>query len=419
MEKAPKQSGVRRLLGSFSFLKGNVLIIILSWIVWYPALALIGGYSQLYIYGLGASAIVVGAITAVSTVILSIVRILGGYIADRFGRKNVLISMSFASAFTYLIYALAPNWQWVLIATTLNSIFLLYQPALIALRYDSVPSEKRGFGFALTEFLPGIVSLPAPFIAIYLVLTHGTVGGMRIAYLVTFALGIAAAVIWLFLKETLPQRNDKRASFYSDFKREYSEAMRFIFKKMRNVALLYILFNFAYTGTGPFFAIYAESFLKLGDSGWGAMYAVSFVLSFGLLIPIGLTTDKIGERRMLLVGIGFLSLFSLVYATTLSNEPFSLLIMVLAYAAITLAYAGYAKAVAKLEADFIPREKRGRVTAALSFVALLAGAAGSALGGFEYHLINPRFPFVILTVFMALSFVVVLFRIKEPETPEQ
>jgi MFS family permease len=419
MEKAPKQSGIRRFLANFSFLKGNVLIIILSWIVWYPALGLIGGYNQLYIYALGASAIIVGAINSVSTVTLSIVRILGGYIADRFGRKNVLTSMAFASAFTYLIYALAPNWQWVLIAATLNSIFLLYQPALVALRYDSVPSEKRGFGFALTEFLPGLVSLPAPFIAIYLVLTNGTVGGMRIAYLIAFALGIIAAVIWLFLKETLPQRTDKRTSFYSDFKKEYSEAMRFIFKRMNSVALLYILFNFAFTGAGPFFSIYAKSFLKLGDFGWGIMYAVSFILNFALLIPVGLATDKVGERRMLLAGIGFLSLFSLIYATALSNEPFTLLIMVLTYAAMILAYAGYAKAVAKLEADFIPREKRGRVTAALSFVALLASAAGSAVGGFEYYLINPRFPFVVLTVFMALSFIVVLFRIKEPETPEQ
>jgi MFS family permease len=417
--KNPKQSGIRRLLANFSFLKGNVLIIILSWIVWYPALGLIGGYSQLYIYALGASAIIVGAINSISTVTLSVVRILGGYIADRFGRKNILISMSLASAFTYLIYALAPNWQWVLIAATLNSVFLLYQPALIALRYDSVPSDKRGFGFALTEFLPGLVSLPAPFIAIYLVLTNGTVGGMRIAYLVAFALGIFAAVLWLFLKETLPQRNDKRASFHSDFKKEYSEAIRFIFKKMRSIALLYILFNLAYTGAGPFFPIYAKSFLKLGDFGWGAMYAVSFILNFALLIPVGLATDKIGEKRMLLAGIGFLSLFSLIYATALSNEPFSLLIMVLSYTAIILAYAGYAKAVAKLEADFIPREKRGRVTAALSFVALLAGAAGLALGGFEYYLISPRFPFVVLTALMALSFIVVLFRIKQPETPEQ
>jgi MFS family permease len=419
MEKAPKQSRIRRFLANFSFLKGNVLIIILSWIVWYPALGLIGGYSQLYIYALGASAIIVGAINSISTVTLSIVRILGGYIADRFGRKNVLTIMSFASAFTYLIYSLAPNWQWVLIAATLNSIFLLYQPALIALRYDSVPSEKRGFGFALTEFLPGLVSLPAPFIAIYLVLTNGTVGGMRIAYLIAFALGIIAAVIWLFLKETLPQRTDKRTSFYSDFKKEYSEAMGFIFKRMHSVALLYILFNFAFTGAGPFFSIYAKSFLNLGDFGWGVMYAVSFILNFAFLIPVGLATDKIGERRMLLVGIGFLSLFSLIYATTLSNEPFSLLIMVLTYAAMILAYAGYAKAVAKLEADFIPREKRGRVTAALSFVALLASAIGSAVGGFEYYLINPRFPFIVLTVFMALSFIVVLLRIKEPKTPEQ
>lgn len=188
---------------------------------------------------------------------------------------------------------------------------------------------------------------------------------------------------------------------------------------MRNIALLYIPFNFAYTGVGPLFSIYAAVSMRLGDMGWCVMCTVPYVLNFALLIPIGLAVGKIGKRKMLLLAVGFLFLFSLIYAIAPLKAPFSLLILALAYTAIVLAYAGYGKAVATLEADFIPREKRGHVTATLAFVAALAGATGQALGGFEYNLINPPFPFVVLTVFMALSFVAILFRIKEPKTPEQ
>lgn len=422
MEKPEQkeQNKIKKLMGNFSFLKGNLLILTISWMVWFPALRLTDAYAQPYIKELGASIFILGAINAIATLTLAIARLFGGYIADRFGRKNILCLMSFAISSTYLLYALASSWEWVLIAATLNSFFLLYQPALLAIRADSAPPEKRGFGFALTEWLPGLVSIPAPIIATYLVVTNGTVGGMRIAYLAAFILGIAAAIIRLSLKETLPERKDKRKSgLQADFKTEYSDAIRFIFKNMRNIALLYIIFNFAYTGALPLFSIYAVYFMQLGDVGWGIMYIVSYVLYLLLLVPVGLTVDRLGRRNMLLFSIALLVICSFIYAVTPSNTSYTLLILVVAYSAIVLANVAYANAVGALEADFIPREKRGRVTAALAFVAAIAGAAGQALCGFEYGAVNQRFPFIVLTVFMVLSFFVVLLKVKEPKVPEQ
>jgi DHA1 family tetracycline resistance protein-like MFS transporter len=420
-QKEPKQQNkIRKLMGNFSFLKANLLILTISWMVWFPALRLTDAYAQPYIKELGASIFILGIINSIATVTLAITRPLGGYIADRYGRKNILCLMSFAISSTYLLYALAPSWELVLIAATLNSLFLLYQPALLAIRADSVPPEKRGFGFALSEWLPGLVSIPAPIIATYLVITNGTVGGMRIAYVAAFILGIAAAIIRLLLKETLPERKDKRKSgFQADFRTEYSNAIQFIFKNMRNIALLYIIFNFAYMGALPLFSIYAVYFMQLGDVGWGIMYTVSYVLYLLLLLPVGLTVDRFGRKNMLLFSIASLVLCSFIYAIVPLDTSYTLLILVIAYSVILLANVIYANAVGALEADYIPREKRGRVTAALAFVAAMAGAAGQALGGFEYSAVNQRFPFIILTVFMVLSFFVVLFKVNEPKSPEQ
>jgi DHA1 family tetracycline resistance protein-like MFS transporter len=420
MDNSTKQGRIRRFVENFSILKGNLLILTVSWMVWFQALRLTDAYAQPYIKELGASIFILGTINSIATATFGITRILGGYVADRFGRKNILALMSFAISFTYLIYGIAPSWEWVLIAATLNSVFLLYQPALLALRADSAPPEKRGFGFALTEFLPGLISIPAPIIATYLVVTNGTVGGMRIAYFAAFILGVIAAIIRLFLKETLPKRGDKQqGGFHKDFKKEYSEAIRFIFKNMRNIVLLYIIFNFAFMGASPLFSIYAKYFLQLGDEGWGIMYSVSYILYLALLIPTGLLIDRLGRRSTLLLSLGFLVIFSLIFTVAPMNTPYTLLIMIATYSAIVVANVAYMSTVGTMEADFIPREKRGRVIAALAFVASLAGAAGQALGGFEYDAINQRFPFVVLTVFMVLSFLVVLFKIREPHTREE
>jgi MFS family permease len=414
-----EQNKTRNFRDNFSFLKGNLLILTISWMVWFPALRLTDAYAQPYIKELGASVPIIGAINSIATATLAVSRIFGGYVADRFGRKKIVAFMSFAISSTYLIYAFAPSWEWVLIAATLNSVFLLYQPAMLVLRADSVPSDKRGFSFAFSEFLPGLVSIPAPIIATYLVVTNGTVGGMRIAYFAAFALGVAAAVVRLFLKETLPQRVDERGSFNKDFAKEYSEAVQFIFKNMRGLALLYILYNFAFTGVAPLFSIYAVYFLQLGDVGWGVMYTVSYVLYLALLIPIGFTVDRVGRRKMLLLSISSLVLFGFVYAMAPINASYSLVIMVIAYSVIVLANIAYANAVGALEADYIPRAKRGRVTAALAFVASLAGAVGQAVWGYVYGSMGQRFPFALLTVFMVLSALVILFRLKEPRIREQ
>jgi parallel beta-helix repeat protein len=151
----------------------------------------------------------IGVITALSTVVVAFIRIPGGYIADRFGRKKIIVTMTFTVALAYHFYAFAPSWEWILIGALINNFCLIYQPALMAMRADSVSPENRGIGFALADFLPMLVSIPAPMISGYLVSTMGRVDGMRLIYLATVGMGVVGAVIRLLLKETLPEKSGR------------------------------------------------------------------------------------------------------------------------------------------------------------------------------------------------------------------
>ncbi|MEA2090700.1 MAG: MFS transporter, partial [Thermoproteota archaeon] len=181
---------VQRLRENLSVLEGNLLVLTLSWMLWFPAMRMTNTYSQRYITALGATPFIFGVINAVSMIAVSIVRIPGGYIADRYGRKKIVSTMTFGVALAYLFYAFASSWEWILIGATVSNLFLIYQPALMAIRADSVPAEKRGTGFALANFLPRLICIPAPIIALYLVDTFELIPGMRIAYLAATSLGV-------------------------------------------------------------------------------------------------------------------------------------------------------------------------------------------------------------------------------------
>ena len=158
---------------------------------------------------LGAPPTVIGLMGSVGAMVLGLVRIPGAYIADKYGRRQIIVTMTFVIAFSFIFYIFAPDWRFVLIGMIISNLALIYQPALDAILADSVPPEKRGMGYAATNVIPNIPAIIAPAIAGFLVENYGIIPGMRIVYIVIFFCMLAAALIrLLFLRETLehPQK---------------------------------------------------------------------------------------------------------------------------------------------------------------------------------------------------------------------
>lgn len=410
----------QKLKNSIALLKGNLLVLILSWVIMSPAMRMVGTYEQPYLLALGATPTIIGIIYAISSVILSLARLPGGYIADRFGRKKIIVIMTFGVAFSYIFYSYAPSWHWFLIGSIVNSACLIYQPALMACLADSVPPQRRGVALAMRNFLPSLFSIPAPLVALYLVSVHGIIDGMRLAYLITTGMVSCAALLrWFFLKETLAERRDiikieNSKRFLRDFKDDYSEAINFVFRSLPAFIVLNILYNFAFIGVQPLFAIFTIFFLQLGTENWGILSTISSIVSFVAIMPMGMLLDKIGRRKVMTLGFSVLSVSALLYTTVKAHGEYSLFSAFVTFALITFATASIGIAFSALEADLVPKEKRGRVLASLAILSSLTGAVAQALSGFEYEQIDPRFPFVKLTILMAACFFIVYFFIKEP-----
>ena len=198
------KSILSRIRSEFSFMRGNLLTLIVSWLFVYFIFSLVGPFESPYIEKLGAPPVVIGLMASVGAIMLSLVRIPGAYIADKYGRKQIIVTMTFSIALSYLFYIFAPDWRFVLVGMIISNSGLIYQPALEAILADSVPPEKRGMGFAATNVVPNIPTIFAPVVAGFLLETQGFIPGMRIVYTIVFFCMMAAAFVRLFfLKETL------------------------------------------------------------------------------------------------------------------------------------------------------------------------------------------------------------------------
>jgi len=205
-----------RLKDEFSFIRGNILINTVSLALILVTAAIPYTYYSLYIEGLGGDAFIVGVIGFVSNIALALVQFPGGYLADKYGRRTLIYIMTFAFSVTYFLFAIAPNGQIFMLVSVIQSVFLIYRPALQALVSDSMPPEKRGLGFSIVNLLH-YVSFPSPLIAGILLVEFGLVPAMRISYMLLTGSFFVAAIMRMRFKETLKQ-TEKGMSVTNAFK---------------------------------------------------------------------------------------------------------------------------------------------------------------------------------------------------------
>ena len=122
-----------RIRSEFSFIRGNLLTLIVSWLFVYFTFSLVFAFESPFIRELGAPPFIIGLMGSVGAAALSFVRVLGAYIADKYGRKQIIATMTFVIAFSYLFYIFAPDWRFVLIGMIISNFSLIYQPALQAI----------------------------------------------------------------------------------------------------------------------------------------------------------------------------------------------------------------------------------------------------------------------------------------------
>lgn len=249
-----------------------------------------------------------GLAISVSAISAACVSPLWGILADRYGRKPMMIRAGLAMTITMGGLAFVPNVYWLLALRLLNGVFTGFVPNATALIASQVPKDKSGY--ALGTLSSGVVAgtLTGPFVGGMI----AEVFGIRNVFLMVGGFLFLAAILTIFfIKED-----------FQPMLKEKELPTKELFTSVKYPYLLFNLFATSFViqvaaqSVGPILALYIrdlgqnENLLFVSGLIVSSM-GLSSMMSSGVMGRLG---DKVGNHRLLIVAQAYSALIYLLCA---------------------------------------------------------------------------------------------------------
>ncbi|OGD57459.1 hypothetical protein A3K78_00895 [Candidatus Bathyarchaeota archaeon RBG_13_52_12] len=414
-----------------SMMKGNILVLTVSRVLWSMSDSLCFPYLSLYIIALGGNAATVGWVNAVGTFAAAILYPIGGYIADKAGRARLVGVATLLYTSSFIIFAFANSWEMLAFAFAYQQVVLFYMPALNAIMADSIPVGARGRIYSVTVAIPNAVRIITPYIGGYLIALITLQPAMRIGYTMAFGIGAVVAFIRIrYLKETVTNKEGigrNPAKILLEGYRNVFTSLRWVFSNMRGYAIVAILLSFVGSLVTPFWIVYAQQIIGIDAYGWGLILLIGGTANTITSLIVGSLVDEIGTRRCMMISfvlaIPGMAVFPFVAAFWQAMLVWILMM-------VSSSFLWLSSSV--FLADSIPRALRGRIMAgvgqgvslgvsgggyASGFLLFIPMTIGNLVGGYIYQY-NPQFPWFIQVFSLSLALVMTFFIVKEPKKAE-
>jgi len=393
------------------FFQGNILVIAVS-----SAIKSFGGgftstYVSLYFVELGGNPLTLGLMASMALLVQCVMLLIGGVIADYYGRRRIMVLTAFYGVFFPLLYVMTRDWRLFAALSIIAALGAISNPASYAMVADSIPPEKRTTGIASLQVVSSLPVTVGPLIGGWLIQNYGLLDGFRMACLYVAATAfVSALIIFLFLRETLRPRPAAKSDFLNP-----GTLMSLVKPpgplptSLQVLMVSYALVMFANGAVGQYYVIYANRVIGLTPLEWGIVASLQFLLLGILKIPGGWFSDRFGKRKVMIVSVVACAPCTILF--TLSHSFVEALTVGLLLI-VTGIY--YAPAHEALQADLTPRVMRGRITALWGVGNAFSGALGTLIGGFLFQTVNPALPFYLFTAAELTAALLLISMVKEP-----
>jgi DHA1 family multidrug resistance protein-like MFS transporter len=251
----------------------------------------------------GSIAIWTGLLGTAAGVTLFIFSPIWGYLADRYGRKRMLLRSYFAGVVVMALQGYAPNVWWLLAMRLCQGMFMGSTSTATALVAANVPRPRLTSSLGLVATASFVSQISSPIAGGLL----GVAVGFRATFVITAVLyAIAGLIAWRFLREGTPVEAARRKQAGGSPLVLLRDMGVFI-----PVLVLFVVYA-APSLSRPVIPLLLESFDASADSAdAGLVFASLAVTSVVSSIVGGRVAARIGSGRMLtisLVGAGTLFL---------------------------------------------------------------------------------------------------------------
>ena len=343
-------------------------------------------FLSIYFYlDLGIPMTTIGAVFLVSTGFGALGQIIGGEVADRFGRRNIMILAMSSRALIFVGISLViyfTNDFLFIAALVVCSSFVgsLFEPASNAMIADVVAPSKRLEAYGLLRIGQNIGWTLGPLLGGLL-----AIWGYSTLYLLTAICSAAVAVIiFLYVRESSRLDLGRKRLSFKDLKELKDQAAPFLLFSFFSIFLWLVMAQMS-----SVYSVYSTSEVGMTLTEIGYLYAINGIIVVVLQLPLARYIVRFRMTSVTAVG-------SLVYAAGYFSVAFATDFWMLAgsMVVITLGEVITSPSSMNLVANLSPENERGRYMGIFGLFTSTGWSLGPFVGGILYEAFNTE-PFLL------------------------
>ena len=369
----------------------------------------------IYLTELGASITQVGLVFTLTSVMILVLQIFGGWVSDSIGRLRSIAIGSVGGIFGFIAVLLAPTWQWMLAALcVLQFPYALVGPSFGAFIAENSTVENRGKVYGVTDTIFQITGVIGPPLGGFLVGRYG----FKYMLLVSGGLYTIAAILRIWMATTVrstSQTNSQELSAAS-----LKTSLKTMFGMILGGGVLTWIFvtdgvrDTAFRLSGELQPLYLDQVAGLTVEQIGLLGSIFSIAMMFTPILSGKMVDKWGERVP--ISLGFLLVFCafMIFLQVSTFIGFGICWIVFGIG-VGLLSPAYQSLVSKV----VPQKMLGTFTGLFRSSLGLISLPAPYLGARLWELTSPQVPFIITAVAALITIIPTWLFFKVPDDRDE
>jgi MFS family permease len=349
-------------------------------------------YLNVYITELGASPVDLGIVNSFTGISNALISVPLGWLQDRYSLRKLFLMGVGLLAIVPLIYALAPNWKFMIPAMVIAALASREGSCLVICNI-CLENRDRITAKSICEGIGRIPSLFAPLAAASVITLFGgiSVEGIRPLFWIQFA---ARCILFLFVATQMTEIARPQLNWSEGEKRRFgfSGAFRELFAQgafLKRWILFSTISSFSRLMMMSFRYPFAHEIKGAQECTIGVLATAAVLMQIAAFTPVGKLADKTGRKKIL---------YTLMPVVWISNLTFVLAPTpeLLVVASFLNGFEAVAMIVQNaISAELVPREHMGKWTGVLGMFVGLVSIPAPVVGGIVWEHIGPEYVFLI------------------------
>jgi MFS family permease len=344
---------------------------------------------------LGCGAYAVGIVEGAAETTASLLKVVSGYWSDKIRKRKPFVLFGYSmSTITKPLFAFANIWAFVLFLRVIErigkGIRTAPRDALIA---ESCDESVRGKAYGFHRAADGIGSILGAVLALLLL----PMWGYRNIFLFALAPGIISVFIIFFIQEkNAPAKQETKEVSVKLSLKELPANLRFFII----VSSVFALGHFGYA-----FLLLRAKNIGLADNTAILLYVVFYIVYSICVIPLGIVSDKVGRKPVLMGGYVLFGITS--FGLLVTSSFYGILLFFIIYG---IFYAMIDGAQRAFVVDLAPQHLKGTALGVFHTAIGLVALPGGYIAGLLWDKVSPEATFgygLILAIISAVSLVFV------------